>query len=305
MQEIIEKINKLKKERNAVVLAHCYQNIEIDEVADYVGDSLGLSISASKTNADVIVFAGVYFMAQSAKILSPAKKILLPNLKSGCQMADMITPQQLEEFKAKNPNIPVVCYVNSTAEVKALCDICCTSANAVDVVRSLGVNKVLFVPDMHLGHYVSTQLSGIEVITYPGYCPTHLKILPEDISNLKRKHPDAKVLAHPECHREVIKLADFTGSTTQIMQYCVDSNNSSFIIATETGVVERLQRDNPHKNFIIASQKAYCPNMKWHTLGDILYALENEEHEINVTEELIEKALSPIQKMINLQKIVH
>ncbi len=218
-------------------------------------------------------------------------------------MADMITPEQLEEFKAQNPNIPVVCYVNSTAQVKALCDICCTSANAVDVVRSLGVKKVLFVPDMHLGHYVSTQLPDIEIITYPGYCPTHLRILPDDILKLKEQYPNAKVLVHPECHNEVIKLADFTGSTTQIMKYCTASDDSSFIIGTEIGVAERLQRDNPQKTFLVATQKAYCPNMKWHTLGDILYALENEEHEIAVAPKLIEKALSPIQKMINLQKI--
>ena len=183
--ELIEKINKLKKEKNAVILAHCYQNVEIDEVADFVGDSLYLSRQAAKTNADIIVFAGVYFMAETAKILSPNKKVLLPRMESGCLMANMINLKQIKEFKSQHPDIPVVCYVNSTAEVKSECDICCTSANAVDIVRSLGCKKVLFVPDMHLGEYVGSKLPDVEVITYPGYCPTHVRILPEDV--LKQK----------------------------------------------------------------------------------------------------------------------
>ena len=196
MHELTEKINKLKREKNAVILAHCYQNIEIDEVADFVGDSLYLSQMAAKTDADIIVFAGVYFMAQTAKILSPDKKVLLPELKSGCEMADMINLEQLRKFKSQNPGIPVVCYINSTAEVKSECDICCTSSNAVKIVKSLGAKKVLFLPDNYLGKWVEANLDGVEVITYPGCCPTHLKIKAEDIIAIREKYPEAKILTH-------------------------------------------------------------------------------------------------------------
>src|SRR5574344_1522292 len=192
-----DEILRLKKEKKAVILGHSYQNIEIDEVADFVGDSLYLSQQAAKTDAEIIVFAGVYFMAETAKILSPKKKVLLPRLESGCRMADMINLKQLREFKAKNPNIPTVCYINSTAEIKSECDICCTSSNAVKIVESLSADKVLFLPDTYLGKWVESKLDGVEVITYNGFCPTHLRIKPEDINNLKKKYPNAKVLAHP------------------------------------------------------------------------------------------------------------
>lgn len=298
-QELVQKIIKLKKEKNAVILAHCYQNIEIDEVADYVGDSLYLSQMAAKTDADIIVFAGVYFMAETAKILSPNKKVLLPSLKAGCLMADMINLEQIREFKSKHPNVPVVCYVNSTAEVKSQADVCCTSSNAVNVVKSLNVKEVLFVPDTYLGNFVKSQLNGeVNIIAYPGYCPTHLRITPKDVLDMKAKYPNAKVLAHPECHSEVVKLADFVGSTTAIMNEAKKSNDKTFIIATELGVVERLKRDVPDKEFILISKKAVCPNMKCHHLEDIYNALLYEQHEINVSEKLITAALKPIQKMV-------
>lgn len=298
-QELVQKIIKLKKEKNAVILAHCYQNIEIDEVADYVGDSLYLSQMAAKTDADIIVFAGVYFMAETAKILSPNKKVLLPSLKAGCLMADMINLEQIREFKSKHPNVPVVCYVNSTAEVKSQADVCCTSSNAVNVVKSLNVKEVLFVPDTYLGNFVKSQLNGeVNIIAYPGYCPTHLRITPKDVFDMKAKYPNAKVLAHPECHSEVVKLADFVGSTTAIMNEAKKSNDKTFIIATELGVVERLKRDVPDKEFILVSKKAVCPNMKCHHLEDIYNALLYEQHEINVSEKLITAALKPIQKMV-------
>lgn len=299
-KDLIEKINKLKKEKNAVILAHCYQNVEIDEVADYVGDSLYLSQMAAKTDADIIIFAGVYFMAETAKILSPNKKVLLPRLESGCLMADMIDLKQLREFKAKNPNIPVVCYVNSTAEVKSESDICCTSANAVNVVKSLNSKDVLFVPDTYLGNYVGSKLEDVNVITYPGYCPTHLRIKPEDIMDRKREYPGAKVLVHPECHTEVVKLADFVGSTTGIMKYAKESEEKSFIIVTEKGVVDRLQRDLPEKTIVLVDKKAVCQNMKWNRLEDILLTLENDQYEINVDPEIAKKAFDTIDKMIKL-----
>lgn len=302
MKPIITEINKLKKEKNAVILAHCYQNVEIDEVADYVGDSLYLSQMAAKTDADIIVFAGVYFMAQTAKILNPNKKVLLPRLESGCLMADMINLKQVREFKAKNPDIPTVCYINSTAEVKTECDICCTSSNALKIVKSLNAPKVLFLPDTYLGKWVESQLENTEVITYPGYCPTHLRIKPEDIADAKKKYPNAKVLAHPECHKEVVKLADYVGSTTGIMKYAIESSAKQFIIATEKGVVDRLKRDYPQKEFILIKDNIICPNMKWHTLEDIYNALNNEQHEINVDKETAQQALKCINRMLEVSK---
>ena len=300
MNEIIEKIQRLKRQKNAVILAHCYQNMEIDQVADFVGDSLYLSKKAASTDADIIVFAGVYFMAQTAKLLSPNKKVLLPRLESGCQMADMIDFEQIKIFKSAHPNLPVVCYINSTAEVKSECDICCTSSNAVEIVKSLRTDELLFLPDTYLGKWVESRLDGVKIHTYPGFCPTHLKILPADVINAKEKYPNAKVLAHPECHQEVTKLADFTGSTAGIMRYAAESKDKTFIIATEKGVVERLQRDYPEKEFILIKNTIVCPNMKWHTLADIYEALKNERHEITVDEKIAQKAVDCINKMLYL-----
>lgn len=297
-----EDILKLKKEKNAVILAHSYQNIEIDEVADFVGDSLYLSQMAAKTDADMIVFAGVYFMAETAKILSPNKKVLLPRLESGCLMADMINLQQLREFKSQHLGVPVVCYINSTAEVKSECDICCTSSNAVKIVDSLGAKEVLFAPDTYLGKWVESKLDGVKIIPYPGYCPTHLRIKPEDVHSQKEKHPGALVLVHPECHQEITKLADYVGSTTGIMNFAKNSDNKSFIIATERGVVERLQRDLPEKEFVLVSDKAVCPNMKWHHLEDIYNSLKYEQYEINVNEEIAKKAFNCINRMLEISK---
>lgn len=296
--DLIKEINNLKKQKNAVILGHCYQNIEIDSVADYVGDSLYLSKVAASTNADIIVFAGVYFMAQSAKLLSPDKKVLLPNMNSGCLMADMITAESLKEFKSKYPNIPVVCYVNSTAEVKAESDICCTSSNAIEIVRSLNVAKVLFVPDTYLGKYVESKLSDVEVITYNGFCPTHMRIRVEDIENARKKYPEALILAHPECHREVTKLSDFVGSTKEIMDFAHKSNNRQFVIATEKGVVDRLQRDYPNKEFILINDSITCPNMKKNTLQDIYEVLKNETNEITIEKSVMERAKATIDKML-------
>lgn len=297
-----DEILKLKKEKNAVILGHCYQNIEIDEVADYVGDSLYLSQMASKTDADIIVFAGVYFMAQTAKIISPNKKVLLPNMQSGCLMADMIDLKQLREFKAQHSEMPVVCYVNSTAEVKSECDICCTSSNAIKIVDSLKAKEIMFVPDTYLGKWVETQLGNVKVNTFTGFCPTHLRIKPEDIDNAREKYPNALVLTHPECHKEVCLKADYVGSTTGIMKYAMESDKKQFVIATEKGVVDRLQRDCKDKEFILIKDNIVCPNMKHNSLEDIYNVLKNETNEITVDEEIAKKALRCIDRMLEVCK---
>ncbi len=302
MEHIVEKINALKKEKNAVILAHCYQPVEIDLVADYVGDSLKLSQVAAETDADIIVFAGVFFMAQTAKLLSPNKKVLLPQIHAGCRMADMISYKQLKEFKAMHPDIPTVCYVNSTAEVKSECDMCCTSSNAVNIVKSMNEDKILFVPDTYLGKWVEKQLGNVEVITYPGFCPTHLQIRPKDIEEARKAHPNALVLAHPECHMSVSDMADYVGSTTGIMKFAKESDNKSFIIATEQGVVDRLKRDLSDKEIIPVKDNVVCPNMKMTSLEDILEVLETEKNEINVDADIAEKAVKCIDRMLEVSK---
>lgn len=297
MDSLVEKIKRLKKEKNAIVLAHCYQNVEIDEVADFVGDSLYLSRMAKDTDADIIVFAGVSFMAETAKLLSPNKKVLLPRTESGCFMADMINLDSLREFKAQHPNIPVVCYVNSTAAVKAECDICCTSSNALDIVRNMKVPEVLFVPDTYLGKWVEAQLDGVKVTTFNGFCPTHLRITPKDMEEARTRYPNAKILAHPECHFKVSALADFVGSTKAIMDYVAKSSDKEFVIATEKGVVDRLARDYKDKKFHLIKDTIVCQNMKWNTLDDIYNSLLNETHEIFLDETVSEKAMACINRM--------
>lgn len=302
MQKLVERINNLKKEKKAVILAHCYQPVEIDLVADYVGDSLYLSQVAAETDAEIIVFAGVSFMAQTAKILSPTKKVLLPQKDAGCEMADMINYKQVLEFKAKHPDIPVVCYVNSTAEVKSECDLCCTSSNAVQVVKSLKAEKILFLPDQHLGKWVEKQLGNLEVITYPGCCPIHEQISPEEIANIRAKYPDSLVLVHPECEMSVSLMADYVGSTAGIMNFVKNSDNNSFVIVTEKGVVDRLERDYPEKEFIPIRDNLVCPSMKMTTLEDILNVLENETNEIVVEKEIAIKAVKCIDRMLEASK---
>lgn len=301
MDTLVEKINELKKEKNAVILAHCYQNVEVDEVADFVGDSLYLSKMAKNTNADIIVFAGVSFMAETAKLLSPNKKVLLPRLESGCFMADMINVEQLREFKSKHPNIPTVCYVNSTAAIKAECDVCCTSSNAVDVVKNLGAEEVLFLPDTYLGKWVEKKLEGkVKVTTYNGFCPTHLRLRAEDVEASRKEYPNSKILAHPECHQTVSELADFVGSTKEIMDYVRNTNYSEYTIATEKGVFDRLKRDYKEKTFHLLSEKLVCQNMKWNSLDDIYNSLLREEHEIFLDKSTSQKAMACINKMFEI-----
>ena len=300
MNSLVEKIKQLKKEKNAVILAHCYQNIEVDEVADFVGDSLYLSQKAKNTDADIIVFAGVSFMAETAKLLSTEKKVLLPRLESGCFMADMIDVKLLKEFKAKHPNIPTVCYVNSTSAIKAECDVCCTSSNAVEVVKALNVPEVLFLPDTYLGKWVESKLNGVKVTTYNGFCPTHLRILPEDMEKSRKEFPNSLILAHPECHQKVTELADFVGSTKDIMEFVRKSSKNEFTIATEKGVFDRLMRDYPKKTFHLLKDTLVCSNMKWNTLDDIYNALIREEHEITLDESISKRAVKCIDKMFDI-----
>ncbi|MBR2430226.1 quinolinate synthase NadA [bacterium] len=302
MRDLIEKINYLKKEKNAIILAHSYQNVEIDKVADFVGDSLYLSQKAKDTEAEIIVFAGVYFMAQTAKIISPAKKVLLPNLNAGCLMADMINFEQMIEFKKQHPRIPVVCYINSTAEVKAECDICCTSSNAIEIVRSLNAPEVLFVPDTNLGKYVESQLNDVKVITYNGCCPVHDNITEDDILKARKEYPDAKILIHPECKPTVSCLGDYIGSTSGIINYVENSNDKQFVIVTEKGVVDRLKRDFNDKEFILISKNMLCESMKLTTLEQILNSLENEVNEIVIDKKTIELSASCINRMLKVSQ---
>ena len=300
--DIREKIIELKKSKNAVILAHCYQNVEIDEVADFVGDSLYLSQKAAESEADIIVFAGVYFMAQTAKIISPEKKVLLPNLNAGCLMADMINHEQMVKFKEPYPNTPVVCYINSTAEVKAECDICCTSSNALEIVKSLNTKRVLFIPDANLGKWVESKLDGVEVITYDGNCPVHNNIDTQDILDARTKYPNAKILIHPECKPEVSKLGDYVGSTSGIIDYVKAHNDKQYVIVTEKGVADRLKRDYPDREFILIKNDMLCESMKLTSLEEIKYSLEHEVNEITLDEDVRLKSAGCIERMLKVSE---
>lgn len=297
--EIRSKILKLKQERNAVILVHNYQIGEVQDIADYLGDSLGLSQQAAVTEANVIVFCGVHFMAETAAILSPDKKVLLPDMSAGCPMADMITAHKLKAKKEEYPKACVVCYVNSTADVKAECDVCCTSSNAVKVVESASGDQVLFVPDKYLGHYVSTQTDK-QIIFWEGYCPTHVKIMPEDIEEARKAHPEAKIIVHPECRPEVIKLADEVGSTGKICNYPKEVDIEKFVIGTEVGILHRLSKENPEKEFFPLSELAVCPNMKKINLEKVLWALEDMDCVVEVPEDIAEKAKHAIDRMLTI-----
>ena len=263
--EIINEISRLKKQKNAVILVHNYQRPEVQDIADFTGDSLELSQQAAKNTADVIVFCGVHFMAETAYIINPKRTVLLPDVESGCPMADMITVEALIAKKKELPGVTVVCYVNSTAAVKAESDICCTSGNAVKVVQSLGDEEILFVPDQYLGQWVAEK-TGHQMHLWPGYCPTHMKILPEDILSLKKEYSGYVAMVHPECRPEAKAAADEVLSTGGMMRYVRQSSAPGFIIGTETGILHRLRKENPNKHFIPVTDKAVCPNMKRITL---------------------------------------
>jgi len=295
--KIIDEINRLKKEKDAIILAHNYQIDEVQDIADYVGDSLGLSIKASEVKNKVIVFCGVKFMAETAKILNPSKTVLLPDKTAGCPMADMITAEDVVELRRKHPEAIVVCYVNSTAEVKANVDICCTSANAVKVVSSIPKDReVIFIPDKYLGSYVQSQ-TGRKMILWHGYCPTHAFIDAKSIMQMKKDHPDAEVLVHPECNSEVIKTADKVLSTGGMLKYAHESSSNEFIIGTEIGIIYRLKKQNPKKIFYPAKNNIICPNMKLINLEKIMWSLEDNIYEVILPDDIIKKARSSLERM--------
>lgn len=289
---------ELKKERNAVILAHNYQVPEVQDIADFVGDSLGLSMQAAKTTADVIVFCGVDFMAETAKILSPNKTVLHPEPKAKCPMAAMCEPKALKLLKNDFPRAEVVAYVNTSAECKAEADVCCTSSNAVKVVNSLGSDLIIFVPDENLASFVQRSTEK-DIIPWPGYCPTHEAITVEKLTKLKEEHPSAVVLVHPECRPEVIDMADAVRSTEGMLNFVKESDKSEFIIGTEQELIHRLKKENPGKIFH-SVPGAICPTMKMITLNNILAALENMSPEVTLKPELIEKAKAPLQRMLDI-----
>jgi quinolinate synthase len=296
-KSVAERISKLKHEKNAVILVHNYQRGEVQDIGDFVGDSLELSQKAAATDADVIVFCGVHFMAETAYILSPQKTVLLPDARAGCPMANMITAAQLRQKKQELPDATVVTYVNSSAAVKAESDYCCTSSNGVKVVASLETDEIIFVPDQYLGDFVSRK-TGKKMTLWPGYCPTHMRILPEDIVRQKQQHPKAKVVVHPECRPEVIALADEALSTSGIVRYAARDDVSELIVGTEVEMLYRLRKENPGKTFIPASEKAICPNMKRITIDKVLNSLETMNPQIKVPEDIRVKAKAAVDRML-------
>jgi len=294
---LLEEIQRLKAKHNAVILAHNYQVPDVQDLADFTGDSLELARKANEVTADVIVFCGVHFMAETAAILNPDKKVLLPDSTAGCPMADMLTGEQLREFKAKHPGAKTVCYVNSTAEVKAESDCCCTSGNAVKIVAHYADDEVLFVPDQHLGSVVEERL-GRKLVLWPGYCPTHARMNPQDILNLKEAHPGSVAIAHPECPKPIRVVSDEILSTGQMCAFALQSDAKEFIVATEEGLLHRLRKENPNKVFHRVSPFAICPNMKKITLEKVLFSLRDLAPVITVEEPIASQARKSIEQML-------
>ena len=303
--DLFVEIEKLKKEKNAVILAHYYQEGDIQDIADYIGDSLGLSQQAAKTDADIIVFAGVHFMAETAKILSPNKKVLLPDVKAGCSLADSCPPHLFRKFKESYPDHLVITYVNCTAELKALSDIVCTSSNAIQIVESLPKDqKIIFGPDKNLGAYVAKK-TGRDLVLWNGACMVHEIFSREKITKLKERHPNAKLLAHPECEEVILQMADYIGSTTGILKYATNNPATEFIVATEAGILHQMEKDNPSKKFFPAPPNNTCacndcPHMKRNTLEKLYLCLKNEMPEVTVPENIIARAVKPIERMLEI-----
>ncbi|MEF8879617.1 MAG: quinolinate synthase NadA [Candidatus Thermoplasmatota archaeon] len=298
-ENIVKKINTLKEENDAVVLAHNYQLPEIQDVADLVGDSLDLAKKATKTENRNIVFCGVDFMAEAAKILNPSRKVIIPDIEAECPMAAMAEPEMLQDMKEKHPEAAVVAYINTTADVKALADICCTSSNGVEVVESLDEDKIIFVPDQNLGLYIKKQVEDKEMILWPGMCLTHHNIRVRHLSDLKDKHPEAEILVHPECRPEVIDYADYAFSTNGMVNHSKKSDSREFIIGTEKELCYRLRKENPDKKFYPV-ETAICKNMKKITLDKLVKSLESLEPEVKLSEELMEQAKTPLSRMMEV-----
>lgn len=299
-KEIKKQIYKLKEQKNAVILAHYYAPADVQEVADYVGDSFYLAKIAKNSTATIIVFCGVAFMGESAKILNPDKKVLMPDLTADCPMAHMVTKGKIEELRKKYNDLAVVCYINSTAELKCQSDVCVTSSNAVNIVKSLPNKNIFFIPDKNLGQYVAKQVPEKNIILNDGYCPIHAKICVNELMNEKELHPNAQVLSHPECEKEILNLSHYIGSTAEIINYAKQSNCEEFIICTEDGVEFKLQCDNPNKNFYFPKTRPCCTDMKLNTLDKLLYVLETEENAIEVDDNVRKKSLIPLDKMLEL-----
>jgi len=303
----IKEINNLKKKKNAIILAHYYQTSDIQDIADYIGDSLGLSQEAEKTKADIIVFAGVLFMAETAKILNPTKKVLLPDLKAGCSLADSCSFEQLNNFKKKYPEHIVISYINCSAAVKTLSDVICTSGNAIKIVESFPKEqKIIFAPDKNLGAYIN-NITGRNMVLWDGSCQVHDMLTIENILKLKTNHPKAKIIAHPECKGQILNIADFVGSTTAMLNYTLKDDANEYIVATETGVIHQMKKNRPNKSFYVVTTEETCacndcPFMKLNTMEKLYECLKNEQPEINLSQDLIEKAKKPLLKMLDISK---
>lgn len=299
-RELKERIAQLKKERNAIILAHYYQRDEIQEVADFRGDSFLLAQKAAETDAEVIVFCGVHFMGESAKILAPDKTVIIPDERAGCPMADMVNVEGLRALKRRHPNATVVTYINSSAEIKAETDICCTSANAVKVIQSVDSDEIIWVPDKNLGHYVS-QFTDKKMIIWEGYCNTHDMLTVKDVMEMKAQYPNAQFVVHPECRPEVVELGDFVGSTTAIIKYCRESDCQEFIVGTEDGTGYQLRKDSPHKKFHFATKFLVCPNMKVNNLKKVVRCLETMQPQIYVPPHIADKARLSLERMLQVK----
>lgn len=300
--EVEKKIYELKEKKNAIILAHYYTPSEIQEVADYVGDSFYLAKIAKNSTADIIVFCGVSFMGESAKILNQNKKVLMPDISADCAMARMVKEGKIEEMRSKYDDLAVVCYINSTAELKCKSDVCVTSSNAVKIVKNLPNKNIFFIPDKNLGRYVAEQVPEKNIILNDGYCPIHVKLEVEELLEIKKEHPKALVLSHPECEDKILNLSDYIGSTAEIIDFAKKSDNDEFIICTEDGVKYKLQKDNPNKKFYFTKTSPCCVDMKLNTLDKLLKVLESEENPIEISDETVKKAILPLDKMLELAK---
>ncbi|MBQ8802877.1 MAG: quinolinate synthase NadA [Tyzzerella sp.] len=299
---IAERIKQLKEKKNAVILAHYYVPDEVQEIADYIGDSYYLSKIAKNTDANIIVFCGVSFMGESAAILNPDKKVLMPDAKADCAMAHMVNLERIAELKNKYADLAVVCYINSTAEIKTYSDVCVTSANAIKVIKNLPNKNIFFIPDGNLGRYVKEQLPEKNIILNDGYCPIHAAMTKEEVLSEKKKHPKAKFLVHPECTKELLDEADYIGSTSGIIEFVAKDGNEEYIIGTEIGVLYELKKQNPEKKFYTMSKDQICTDMKFVTLEKVLDVLENENNVVMVGEEMQKKALIPLERMLELAR---